>query len=74
MKQLSKLRKAIEDFYRRSIYHEEVDRVWDKDTSAPKTPDSPHRLKGIPLQERIKELDAKYDPMIEEARNKNRNK
>jgi hypothetical protein len=74
MKLFTKLKKALKEFYNRSSYHQDVDTEWDKNTSEPQVSENPHKLKGIPLAERMKQIDAKYDPLIEQARNKNQDK
>lgn len=70
MKIFTKLFTSAEEFFKRNSYHQDVDREWDEHSTATPKTEGKHVIRTILLEERLKEIDEKYDPIIEQARNK----
>ena len=74
MKIFTRLLDSAGEFFKRSSYHPEVDRDFEENQSPVTKTEGRHVIKTIPLQERLKRIDEKYDPIIEQARNQKQKK
>jgi ribosome-binding protein aMBF1 (putative translation factor) len=74
MKIFTKLLDSAGEFFKRSSYHPGVDRDFEETSSPVTKTENRHTIKTIPLAERLKEIDEKYDPIIEQARNQKQKK
>jgi len=72
MKFFTKLINSTSKFFKRSSYHPEVDREFIEPLSPASNEESRHTNKRAPLS--FKEIDDKYDPLIEHVRNQKEKK
>ena len=74
MQIFTKLLNSAGEFFKRSSYHPDVDRDFEENQSPAIKTEGRHVNRTIPLQERLKQIDEKYDPVIEQARNQKQTK